>query len=338
MSFSNILSGSFTSAAAVAFHDVVLALGEPDRFVLENRTAWNDNAVTAETSIVSKRFRGMAEEAALGTDMGVNTADELSAAAAPITANGFRFIDSFNPPTFAALALSGTEITTANPAVATMADTGSIQVGSVVRFDNTTTMLQISGFDIEVTAVSVNTDITLNIDTNNAPFVAATAGNARLIIPGRFFPRFRYIVPLAGAVGITQAASAVVSLSVTHDFSVGESVSFRVPTAYGMSEINNLDGTVTAVTAFTVTVNIDSSGFTAFLPPTSAVYAAGVSPAVLLPSGARPEVGANPPGVPVTAAFDNRSRFVMRCGTAVVTSASDVYDWTAYYSGNHNAE
>ncbi len=337
MTFTSIVSGSFTSAAAVAFHDVLLPQGEPDRFVLENRTAWNDNAITAETSIVSKRFRGMAEEAALGTDMGVNTSDELSAAAAPITANGFRFIDSQNPPVFAALALSGTEITTANPAVATMADTGSIQVGSVVRLDNTTAMLQISGYDIEVTAVTSNTNITLNIDSNNFAN-AATAGNARLIIPGRFFPRFRYIVPLAGAVGITQATSAVVSVSVTHDFSVGESVSFRVPTAYGMSEINNLDGTVTAVGTYTITVNIDSSGFTAFLPPLSATYAAGVSPAIIVPSGARAEVNANPPIVPVTAAFDNRNRFFMRCGTAVVTSASDVYDWTAYYSENHNAE
>lgn len=337
MTFSSIVTGSFTSAAVVAFHDVLLPQGEPDRFVLENRTAWNDNAVTAETSIISKRFRGMAEEAALGTDMGVNTADEISAAAAPITANGFRFIDSQNPPVFAALALSGTEITTADPAVATMSDTGSIQVGSVVRLDNTTAMLQASGFDIEVTAVTSNTNITLNMDTQNFAN-AATAGNARLIIPGRFFPRHRFIVPLAGAVGITQATSAVVSVSVTHDFSLGESVSFRVPTAYGMSEMNNLSGTVTAVGTYTITVNIDSSGFTAFLPPTSAVYAAGVSPAMILPSGARSELNANPPIVPVTAAFDNRNRFFMRCGTGVITSASDVYDWTAYYSENHNAE
>lgn len=335
MSFSNILSGSFTSAAAVAFHDVPLPLGEPDRFVLENRTAWNDNAVTAETSIVSKRFRGMAEEAALGTDMGVNTADELSAAAAPITANGFRFIDSFNPPTFAAL--EQTNISLANPAVVTMASTGSIQVGSVVRLDNTTAQLQTSGYDIEVTAVTTDTNITLNLDTQNFAAVG-TAGNVRLIIPGRFFPRFRYVVPLAGAVGITQAANAVVSMSVAHDFSVGEKVSLRVPSAYGMLEANNQVATVTAVGTYTVTLDLDTSGFTAFLPPTSAVYAAGVSPAVILPAGAGPEVGANPPIVPVTAAFDNRNRFFLRCGTAVVTSANDVYDWTAYYSNNHNAE
>lgn len=323
-------SGSFTSAAAAAFHDVVLPQGRPDKFVLRNRTAWGDDA--AETSVESYHWRGMAEEAFQSMDQTV-TSGILSTEAG--TTNGFRFIDSQSPPTFAALAQ--TNISLANPGVVTMADTGFIQVGSVVRLDNTTGQLQTSGYDIEVTAVSVNTSITLNMDTQNFAAVG-TAGNVRLIIPGRMFPRNRYIVPLAGAVGITQAASAVVSMSVAHDFSVGESVSFRVPAAYGMSEINDMKATVTAVGTYTITVNIDSSGFTAFLPPTSAVYAAGVSPAMVVPEGARAEIGANPPGVPVTAAFDNRNRFVMRCGTNVVTSTSAVYDWEAYYSNDHNAE
>jgi hypothetical protein len=207
----------------------------------------------------------------------------------------------------------------------------------VVRLDNTTGQLQTSGYDIEVTAVTTNTNITLNLDSQNFA-AAATAGNVRLILPSRYYPRHRYIVPLSGAVGITQATNAVVSMSVAHDFTVGEKVAFRVPTAYGMSEANNLTATVTAVGTYTVTTDLDTSGFTAFAPPTSATYAAGVSPAMLLPAGAGPEDGANPPGVPVNAAFDNRNRFVMRCGTNVVTSTSAVYDWEAWYSSSHLAE
>lgn len=330
MTFNYRDSGSFTSASSVAFHDVVLPQGRPDKFVLRNRTAWGDDA--AETSVQSTFLRGMDAEAAQTMDQ-ANTTGALSTEA--VTSNGFRFIDSSNPPTFAALAQ--TNISLADPGVVTMTDTGSIQVGSVVRLDNTTGQLQSSGYDIEVTAVSANTSITLNMDTQNFAAVG-TAGNVRLIIPPRMFPRLRYIVPLASAAGITQATSAVISVSVAHDFSVGEAVSFRVSTAYGMSEMNNLEGTVTAVGTYTITVNIDSSGFSAFLPPTSAVYAAGVSQAIILPAGARPEIGANPPGVPVTAAFDNRNRFFMRCGTSVVTSASHVYDWEALYSNDHNAE
>lgn len=327
MTFDYRDSGSFTSAAASAFQDVVLPHGRPDKFVLRNRTAWGDDA--AETSVESQHLRGMAEEAFQSIDQAV-TSGILSSEAG--TTNGFRFIDSSNPPTFASLAQ--TNISLANPAVVTMADTGFIQVGSVVRLDNTTAQLQTSGFDIEVTAVSVNTNITLNLDSQNYAAVGS-AGNVRLIIPSRFYPRNRFIVPLAGAVGITQAVNAVVSLSVAHDFTVGEKVAFRVPTAYGMFEANNLVATVLSVGTYTVTTDLDSSGFTAFLPPTSAVYAAGVSPAMLLPSGAGPEVGANPPGVPVNAAFDNRNRFVMRCGTNVVTSTSAVYDWEALYSNSH---
>tara|TARA_R110002126_G_scaffold103876_3_gene237066 strand:- start:2158 stop:3150 length:993 start_codon:yes stop_codon:yes gene_type:complete len=330
MAFSYRDSGSFTSAAAVAFHDVVLPHGAPEKFVLKNRTAWGDDA--AETSVESTRYKGMAEEAFQSIDQAVTTGIMSTEAG---TTNGFRFFDTANPPVFAALAQ--TNISLADPGVVTMASTGSIQVGSVVRLDNTTGQLQTSGYDIEVTAVSTDTNITLNLDTQNFAAVG-TAGNVRLLIPGRMFPRYRYIVPLANAVGITQATSAVVSMSVTHDFSVGEKVSLRVPSAYGMLEANNKSAIVTAVGTYTVTLDLDTSGFTAFLPPTSAVYAAGVSPATIVPAGAGPESGANPPGVPVTAAFDNRNRFVMRCGTNVVTSASAVYDWEALYSDDHNAE
>ena len=105
-----------------------------------------------------------------------------------------------------------------------------------------------------------------------------------------------------------------------------------------MLEANNKTATVLSVTTYTVTLDLDTSGFTAFLPPTSAVYAAGVSQAQILPAGAGPEVGANPPGVPVTAAFDNRNRFVMRIGTSVITSATAVYDWEAFYSTKNTAE
>ena len=332
MSFQARYSGSFTSANPAARHDVVLPQGQPDYFRIRNRTAWGDDA--AETSVEANWWRGMAFDAGQTMDQAV-TSGALSTEA--ITTNGFRFIDTANPPQFAALAT--TAISVANPAVCTMADTGSIAVGDVVRLDNTTGMLQVAGYDFEVTAVTTNTSVTLNLDSNVQPFAAAaTAGNVRLIIPGRFYPRWRYIVPLGAAAGITQAANAVFSTSVAHDFTVGEKVTFRVPSAYGMTEMNNLVGSVTAVGTYTVTTDIDSSAFTAFNFPTSAVYAAGVSPAIIMPAGAGPQAGANPPESPVNAAYDNRNRFVMRIGTNVITSASAVYDWEAMYSNLNTAE
>lgn len=306
-----------TNRATVQVND------QPDLIWVRNRTAWGDDA--AETSVESWWRRGMAQAAAQTTDQAV-TSGILSSEA--VTSGGFRVYNTFDPPTFAALATSGTDITTADPAVATMANTGEIQVGDVVRVTNSTAMLQIAGYDFSVTAVTPNTNITLNLDSQNFA-AAATAGQIRLIIPGRMYPRWRYIVPLASAAGITQAAQAVVSCSVAHDFTVGEKVSFRVSSDYGMEEINNLTGIVQSVTTYTLTVDIDTTGFTAFSFPTSATAAAGVSPAVVVPAGAGPTPSGNPPGVSVNAAFDNRNVWVIEMGSNVITSSSAVYDWLA---------
>lgn len=349
MSFNARYSGSFTSAATLARQDIVLPQGEPDLFVLQNRTDW---LAATETALISKRYRGMAEDSALAIDLGVTTAREWSSHTPAITSSGFRFIDTWNPPVFAELPTSGTDITNAEPAVVTMASTGSISVGDVVRVTDSTSMLQIAGMDFQVSAVTANVSITLQLDAS-AFAAAATAGNIRLIYPGRFYPRWRYIVPLEDAAGISQASQAIVCTSVNHDFSVGERVSFRVPSAFGMSEVNNVSAVVVSIgnmsegasysTAVSTgynafRVDLDTSGFTAFAFPTSAAFAAGLSNAIVLPAGSGVIPSANPPGMNINAAFDNRNRYIMRCGTNVITSASAVYDWEAYYSTNHLAE
>lgn len=64
-----------------------------------------------------------------------------------------------------------------------------------------------------------------------------------------------------GVTGITQAASAVVTVG-AHTFVTGESVHFTG--VVGMTEINGLRGTITGTGATTITVNINSSAFTAY--------------------------------------------------------------------------
>ena len=101
---------------------------------------------------------------------------------------------------------------------------------------------------------------------------AGTTGSWRKInFNPLFYPRRRAITK------VTQASSAVVTLSVTHGFKVGQEVRFKVPAAYGMTELDGLKGTITAIdttvtSGNTVTVDIDSSAFTAFaFPATAAV-------------------------------------------------------------------
>lgn len=68
--------------------------------------------------------------------------------------------------------------------------------------------------------------------------------------------------PINTITGISQATQAVVT--VTQNWSVGDRVYFRA--VQGMTEINGLVGRITAQTATTITVDIDTSGFTAYSP------------------------------------------------------------------------
>lgn len=60
---------------------------------------------------------------------------------------------------------------------------------------------------------------------------------------------------------ITQAASAVITVG-SHTFVVGESV--YISGVVGMTQINGLRGMITAITGTTITVNINSTAFTAY--------------------------------------------------------------------------
>ena len=100
--------------------------------------------------------------------------------------------------------------------------------------------------------------------------VAGTTGSWKKIsFNPLFYPRRRFVTKITGA------ASAVVTMSVKHGYLVGQKVRFIVPAAYGMIEMDGLSGTITAVdttvtTGNSITVNINSSAFTAFAWPLTA--------------------------------------------------------------------
>lgn len=180
-----------------------------------------------------------------------------------ITSGGFLLVDSSNQTPEAAQ--TGTAITAATPAVVTINGHGYSN-GDVVRLYNTTGMLQIAGMEFTINNVMANTfDLPyLPAVGFAAPATAVTA--RRLPFQPLYQPRRRFIT------SITQAASAVVTLSVDHGYVVGDLLRFNVPSEFGMTQIDGLIGEVTAIntTTNTVTVNINSSAFTAFAFPTSA--------------------------------------------------------------------
>lgn len=321
--------GSFTSDSTLAKQ--VAISDRPDLFWIRNRTAWGDDA--AETSVESWWRWGMAQGAAQTTDQAV-TSGILSSEA--VTSGGFTFIDTANPPVFAGLAT--TAITgSAGTFVVSMANTGSIAVGDWVRLYGTTGELQIAGYTFQVTAVTANVSITLGyMASSGITFAAdATAGTVKKYIPNRMYPRWAYIA------NITRATQAVVYFTGKNDYTPGENLYFRVPEEFGMLELNDQVARVLSVTnsatVSSVTLDLDTSGYTAFAYPTSAIAAAGVSPAMAGPSssGVVPDNGSAsipqiPEGTNLRDAFDNRNKYLMDMGANVITSAEAVYDWVAF--------
>lgn len=238
-----------------------------------------------------------------------------------ILTNGFTFVtDSGNTTPGAAVVVAG--VTNATPAVVTSASAAA--VGDIVRIYSTTAMFQVSGMDFTVTAAPGGTQ-TLGYLPAAGFAAAATAGFIRVIpFDPRFYPRNRFIT------SITQAASAVITLSVTHGFTVGQLVRIIVPAEFGMTQMNGLLGTVTAINTATntITVNIDSTGFTAFAFPTSAIAAGGVNFPQVVPVG---EAATAPYQNLLDDATRNQSFRGVIIGTGVQTTAK-LYQWFAYKS------
>lgn len=277
-----------------------------DTFILRNRTTLAAGAGIVESKWWLGMNNGTAETKTLGG--GVLT-DAI------ITAAGFTYKDSSTATLGAAVA-----VTAVSQAVGAVANTGTTPVvGQIVRIYGTTQMLQIAGMDFTVTAVNPGVSMTFGYLDSSGFLAAANAGNYRLVNQdGTFYPRRRYIT------AITRGVTTTVQMSVTTDFVAGEKVYFNVPAAFGTSQLNGLTGTILSVNTVTnsIVVDIDSSAFTAFAFPTSAVAALGVTFPQVVPAG---ELGTLLTG----AVRDIGSRSIT-IGTAVCGTAADVMDYWAF--------
>lgn len=196
--------------------------------------------------------------------------------------DGFTYVTS-SPYVEAQSANAITAITAASPAV--VSQTNTYANGDFLRLYGTTGMTQIGGMVFQISSVSGSGYTLLGLDASG--FAAAgTAGYTRRVSKfAAVDPEVLYVTK------ITQAASAVVTLSVDPSpyYVVGMKVRFSVPSSFGMVEMNGLLGTITAVSsgAYTITVDIDSSAFTAFAFPASTGFPTNALFATISPAGAR---------------------------------------------------
>jgi hypothetical protein len=307
------ISGSYTSDGNA--REIALPF-RPTKFELFNETNFNS---TATPGVVKRAWwvRSIGSDSAFTVK---NTDGAATDESNFISSGGFTFVDpSILGPTLVDTAISG--ITQANPAVVTMSANHGLATNNLVRIINSTGMFQVTGF---VWQVSVTGATTFTIPVNSSGFgAAATAGTVRRVFASEYQPDLVYIT------NISQAAQAVVSTSFDHGYSVDEAVTISVPTGWGMTEINGLRGEIVAVTANTFTVNINTSGFTAFSFPTSAFVSAGAGLPHAVPIGIeRSNL--------LTDAVENQSNFTMRLGASVVGVSSDVVYWVASSSEENN--
>lgn len=195
-----------------------------------------------------------------------------------MASGGFTLLDTSASP-LDSLNATISAISTAAIPVATNTGTNGLSAGDVVRIIDTTGAQQLGGFDFTV-GNNTLTSTTFSLDYMSQLGGAGTSGSWRKIkFQPQFYPRHRTIT------SISKASSAVVTMSVTHGYTVGQSVRFTVPAAYGMTEMNGLLGNITAVSTAnnTITVDIDSSAFTTFAFPATA--AVPFTPAIVVPVG-----------------------------------------------------
>lgn len=212
-----------------------------------------------------------------------------------ITTGGFTLIDTSISVPGAQIAI--TSITNATPPVVATGSTAGLSNGDIVRIFNVAGAQQLGGFDFTIGAVVANTSFTLAF---MRAIVAGTTGFWRRIpYDPYFYPPVRVISKINRADSSTFAYSAsgsfaIVTLTVTHAFTVGQKIRFKIPVvtalAFGMPALNDVEATIVAINKAdidsvtnTITVDVDISALGTFAWPLTADVP--FTPAQVVPVG-----------------------------------------------------
>jgi hypothetical protein len=319
--FSGTNQGRFTSTGAAK---IIQLRSDVDWMWVKNETV--SYAAGAGTGAEFYWQRGMTN--GRGT-IYTKTAATNALAVAQIAANsGFYLVDSSVNLPGPSIALTG--ITNGATPVVNTGNTASLNNGDIVRIFSTVGALQLGGLDFTIDTIVANTSFELAYMAQIANANPGAGTYRRIPYNPLYYPRNRYIT------NVTQAAQAVVTLSVTHGYTVGQVVRFIVPTVtaarYGMNELDGLSATIVAIntTTNTITIDLDTTGFTAFSFPLTADP--GFTPAQVVPVGANTAEGISA-GVDYLQDATVNTGFIgiqLQAGTGSPAGAtSDVIYWVA---------
>lgn len=278
MDGSIIQSGSFTSTGTA----VTLSIpSDVDVMVVYN----NSNAAAAAAGGVRYTwFRGMAAGAAI-QEFKAGAADPISMNT--LTVGGFTIVNQgpAAPTISTPIAFTATSNST-TPAI-TVGSTAGFSNGDIIVLSQTVTNQDTPGilgipFQVNVTN---GTTLTVANAFQSAAAAGVNGGSLRkVLIDSAYYPSLRYIVNITTA----NPLAPIVTTSVDHGYQVAQTVTMSCTSFNGMSQINGLTATITAVTASTFTLDLDTTGFSAFVfpaPDQAVLPGSGYTPALVVPSG-----------------------------------------------------
>lgn len=259
---------------------------------------------------------------------------------------GFYWVSNNDSTPLAPVALTG--INGALPPLVTTGSTaGLIANTSIVRIYNTVGALQLRGVDFTIGAINPGGSFTL---AHMAAIVNAAPGAGNYaIVPYNpmFYPSTRVITKMwnSTTLGVCPVGHTVLTLSVNHNYVVGQKVTLRIPavtpTAFGTAtQLNNRVGTIVAIgdndgtSTNTIRINIESAGMTFAWPLTADP---NFTPAMVIPHGMDTAV-CKALGVsqylPRTFNDGVKGLLLMGGATGPAGINGDVISWTAFKSYN----
>lgn len=308
--------GYYTSTGAAVYIPVRSGI---DYFEILNLTQMATTNGTGQV-VESKWQRGFSAGYAQQV-VKTNSTNALNGTVA--TTQGFTVVNTSSNVGQLAAPVVYSAVNNASPPVVSTSSTAGLYTGtSVVQIASTSGNYNLAGMQFTVGTIVSNTSFQLAY-MGSPGAVAPGAGTYSIVNWDVLYaPRRRLIT------NITQANSCVVTLSVTHNYVVGEMVQLIIPSVFGMTQANNMIAQISAIntTTNTVTLNLNTSSYSAFtFPSTTSVP---FTYAQMLPVGEIPTISSQ--------ATQNASRLTILCDLNTQGNVGDQLFWRAWQAFTNN--
>ena len=335
MAFTIVSQGTFKQAA-IAINQIIPLPSGADYFVTTNLTQMATTQGTGRV-VRGEWFGGgltAVNDGLRWKKTNSTSAINIDNFSTSTASNGFTYVTSFPAPQ---AALTGSTITAANPAVATVTNTYS--EGDTVVIYNAVGMEQISGMTFTISSVSASgfTLLGLNAAGFATPATSFFVRRVNQFTPVE--PSFLYVT------AVTQAVGAQVTTSQANMVYIGQKFEFTVPASFGMVQLSNFYQpqskpivVTSIVDPYNFTINIDTTNYTAFAFPASASSPTAQLFATMAPAGQSTQfnpitglqTGYNFNQVPFHTGIFVPYMYVPAGAQSPGGSASDVIVWQAY--------